>query len=529
MPIFDEVSHEKYTGSFGKEEKKHLLSRTLFGHTIKNLNDVQNLNLDQTIALLFADNPLIEPPVNHYESQNADTTGIPLGKTWVKAAYGDGTINSRRVTSVRGWWMRNMHTQSINIKEKLILFWHNHFATEQPDYDDARFAFAYEEVLRTYASGDFKKMVKAITLDPAMLLYLNGHRNTKAAPDENYARELQELFTLGKGPNSKYTEDDVKAAAKVLTGFRADRDKVGYLFQQGNHDTADKTFSSFYGGKVIKGRTGADGEKELDELLDMIFAQTEVSKYIIRRLYSFFFYFDITPQIEEKFITPIASIFKQNNYQLAPTLKAMFSSKHFFDVNLRGAMIKSPLDHVVGALRFLNPSFPKESMLYEYVTIYRDMASEADKAQQVLMSPPNVAGWPAYYQEPVFHEIWVNSTTLMQRVRFTDTLINKGFKKNNESILFNPISFLKTLDNPQDPVKLMDELEFNLLHIKMNATLKSQLKTDILLAGQASDYYWTDLWNEATKTPNNNNVSMVTSRLNKLLTYITSLPEYQLS
>jgi uncharacterized protein (DUF1800 family) len=529
MPIFDEVSHEKYTGSFGKDEKKHLLSRTLFGHTLKNLKEIQNLNLDQTIALLFAESPVIDPPLNHYEAQNADTTGIPLGKTWIKAAYGDGTINSRRVTSLRGWWTRNMHLQTLNVKEKLILFWHNHFATELPDYDDARFGFAYQDAMRTYATGDFKKMVKAMTLDPAMLLYLNGHRNTKAAPDENYARELQELFTLGKGPNSKYTEDDVKAAAKVLTGFRADRDKVGYLFQPANHDTGDKTFSAFYGNKVIKGKTGVDGEKELDELIDMIFTQTEVSKFIIRRLYSFYFYYDITPDIEDKFITPLATIFRQNNYQLAPTLKAMFSSKHFFDLNLRGAMIKSPIDHVISALRILNPEFPKETMLYEYVTIYRDMAAEADKAQQILTAPPNVAGWPAYYQEPVFHEIWINSTTLMQRVRYTDTLINKGFKKNNESITFNPIAFLKTLDNPQDPIKLVDELEFHFLHSKIDPTLKKQLKTDFLLSGQTLDSYWTELWNESVKTPNNTNITMVTSRINKLLTYITGLPEYQLS
>ncbi len=529
MPTFENVSVEKYTGNFGIEEKKHLLSRLLFGYTLKNLKDVQNLNLDQLINTLFSPSPAIEPPVNHYESQNADTTGVALGKTWVKSAYGDGTINSRRVTSLRGWWIKNMHLQGINAKEKLILFWHNHFATEQPDYDDARFAYSYQEVLRTYASGDFKKMVKAMTLDPAMLLYLNGHRNTKTAPDENYARELQELFTLGKGPNSKYTEDDVKAAAKILTGFRADRDKVGYLFQPPNHDSTDKTFSAFYGNKVIKGRTGADGEKELDDLIDLIFSQTELSKFIVRRLYMFFFYYDISTQIEENFIIPLASIFRTNNYQLEPVLKAMFSSKHFFDTALRGAVIKSPLDLVMGTMRLLNPTLPKIEVIYEYTTLFRDLATEAEKAQQLLTAPPNVAGWPAYYQEPVFHEIWINSTTLMQRVRFTDTLINKGFKKTTEGFKFDAIAFLKTFNNPEDPNKLLDETEFYFLQIKLNPALKKQLKTDILLAGQASDYYWTDLWNEYLKTPSTANASMVSTRLNKLFTYITGLPEYQLS
>lgn len=530
MPQFALVSHQKYTGIFDQGAIKHLLTRLLFSPTVANYKEFESLNLDQAIDKIISEAPKPSLPVNHYESVTPDPNGVALNTTWVNAIYGDGTVNSSRRKSFRGWWIEKMILQNTSIHEKLILFWHNHFATELPDYDDARMGYKYQDVLRTHALGDLKLMTKAMSLDPAMLRYLNGVKSTKTAPDENYSRELQELFTVGKGPNSKYTEDDVKAAAKVLTGYRIDVVKNEFTFNANNHDTSDKQFSAFYKNTVVKGRMGADGVKELDDLLAMIFDNNEVANFIVRRLYMFFFYYEITDEIEKNFIVPLANIYRTANYQMKPLLKAMFSSQHFFDVALRGSVIKSPLDHLVGSLRLLDIKIPdKSAFLYEYYTLLNDMTLEGEKAQQMLTAPPNVAGWSAYYQAPSFHEIWINATTLIQRVKFTEKLINSSFKQKTQAISFNAFDFLKTLKDPAEPNKLINEIEALLLHIPISDILKKQLKTDFLLAGQTSDYYWTDLYNEAIKTPTGNSGNMLVSRIKKLLTYILALPEYQLS
>ena len=530
MKSFGPISHEKFTGSFDDNALKHLLQRTLFGVKIDTFNKLSGQSLDQVISAIFKSNNNPSPPVNHYENTVKDTTGVAYGQTWVNSAYGDGTINNRRQQSLKSWWITQMNFQGNTIHEKMILFWHNHFATEMNSYNDARMAYRYLQTIRTYALGNFKNFVKAISIEPAMLLYLNGNSSSKTAPDENFARELQELFTVGKGPNSKYTEQDVKSAAKVLTGYRILREPVTSYFVADRHDATDKTFSAFYGDKVIKGYGNDYATNELDELLNMIFGKEEVSLYIIRRLYIFFFYYDITPEIEEKFIAPLAKIFRDNKFEILPVLKIMFSSKHFFDTELRGCIIKSPVEHLIGTTTLLEPSWPVyQNYINEYYLLASDLAAVTEKGQQTLGDPPSVAGWPAYYQAPVFHEIWINASTFPERTKFTDNLVAKGLKRNGQSLLFDPLSFAKKLKNPSDPVKLIDELVFWIFNVPISKNLKAKLKTDILLDGQASDYYWTELWNEGQQKPSNNVINMINARLKSLLSYFLALPEYQLS
>jgi uncharacterized protein (DUF1800 family) len=530
MKSFGLISHEKFTESFDEEALKHLLKRSLLGIKVEDFKKFLGQSLDQVIDAIFKESAIPSPPVNHYENIVKDTTGVALGQTWVNSAYGDGTINNRRQQSLKSWWIQQMHFQESTIHEKMILFWHNHFATEISVYNDARMAFRYQNTIRKYALGNFKDFVKAITMEPAMLNYLNGYQNTKTAPDENYARELQELFTLGKGPNSKYTEDDVKSAARVLTGYRYNRDTLSSFFQADRHDSTDKVFSSFYGNKVIKGHPGDFATNELDEMLTMIFEKEEVSMYLVRKLYIFFFYYEITPEIEEKFVRPLAKIFRDNKFEILPVLKVMFSSKHFFDAELRGCVIKSPLEHLIGTTRLLEPEFPiYQNFINEYYLLANDLASAADRGQQVLGDPPSVAGWPAYHQTPIFHEIWINASTFPERTKFTDNYIAKGYRRNNQVLLFNPISFVKKLKTPSDPVKLIDELVFLIFQVPISNILKTKLKVDILLDGQAYDYYWTELWTEAIQKPTNNNVNMVNTRLKSLLSSFLALPEYQLS
>jgi uncharacterized protein (DUF1800 family) len=524
---------DEYKGEWKTAQISHLLKRTMFGANPDDIAYFQKKTVSQTIDELLATPTPVEPPLNFYDTADyKDPQGIKFGETWVNAIYGDGTVNSKRRASYKYWWVMQMANQKRNIHEKMVLFWHNHFSTQINDVDDARYVYIYNTVLRKYALGNFKDFVKQITLDPAMLKYLNGRLNTKNAPDENYGRELQELFTVGKGSGSKYSEDDVKAAARVLTGFNINADKMVYNFNINNHDTNDKKFSAFYNNTVIKGTTSAAGaEKELDDLLSMIFSVDEVSKFICRKFYQFFVYYDITPTVEKDIIEPLSKIFRDNKYEIKPVLVALFKSQHFFDANVYGAMIKSPLDLVIGTIREFNVAFPlQKDFVQDYYNLFGEMVRQGQIMQQDIGDPPNVAGWAAYYQAPMFYGIWVNSDTYPKRNQYTDTFINSGFTKNNKKIQLDVVAFAKKMPTPNEPNKLISDSLEVLYKIPVTTELIQQVKKDILLSGQSTDYYWTELWDTMISKPNDTNtLNMVTTRLRSLYKYLMALPEYQLS
>ena len=521
-----------YKGTWGTAEVTHLLKRTLFGATIADVNYFKTKTLAQAVDELV--NAVISeplPPVNNYNNTTADPD-VPAGETWVNAAHSKvANINNLRIASLISWWTGLQLNQGRSITEKMVLFWHNHFVTQRPNVNPASYQYKYNALLRTHALGNFKGLVKQMTLNPAMLVYLNGNANVKGAPDENYARELQELFTLGKGPDSKYTEEDVKAAAKVLTGYKDDLVNQSYVFNPNKHDTSDKQFSSFYNSTVIKGVSGTDGEKELDSLLDMLFKENEVALFICRKLYRFFVYYSIDAGIETNVIIPLATIFRDNNYNIRPVLAALFTSEHFFDVLNKGCIIKSPVDFTIGLCREYGVVFPDPKTNYvEAYGFWSFIYSISRDMNQELGNPPNVAGWPAYYQEPQYHELWINSDTLPKRNKFSDTMIANGYTKNGKKILIDPLVFVSTLSNPGDPNILISDSLSLLYMIDVSQATKDYLKKQILLSGQTTDSYWTSAWNAYVADPNNTaSKNIVLNRLKALYKYIMDLSEYQLS
>jgi uncharacterized protein (DUF1800 family) len=533
------VSINPYKGTWGRTQVIHLLKRTMFGAKPDDVNYFTKKTLTQVVDELLLPQKNVTEPLNNYNINGyVDTTGIKQGETWVRALYGDGNDNGKRRTSMKSWWVSQMIGQERSLEEKMTLFWSNHFATEMDTINDARFIYRLQNVLRTNSLGNFKVLTKAVTIDPGMLVYLNGYVNTATAPDENYGRELQELFTVGKGPNSKYTEDDVKAAARVLTGYQITRDPVNYTFNINRHDKTDKTFSAFYGNKVIKGQTTAAlAQSEVDELLNMIFATNEVAMYVCRRLYQFFFYYTITPEIETNFITPLAKVFRDNNYDIKPVLKTMFNSEHFFDVSIVGALIKSPLDTVVGLCREMDIVFPTitEDLDAAYV-LAGNMREQAATMQQDIGDPPNVAGWPAYYQDPQYHELWINADTYPKRKTYTDRMIGTaataatGYSRNGRKIAVDVIALAKRMQNPEEPNLLIQQLLEILYKVDVTKEIRDTWKKDILLKGQSTDIYWTDAWNayiaKPTDTMAKNTVEAI---LRGLIFTIVTQPEFQLS
>jgi uncharacterized protein (DUF1800 family) len=470
------------------------------------------------------------------------------GENFTSAAYDQNNDPAYR-NYLKAWWIALMIKQGISITEKMTLFWHNHFATELTDIQDSRYAYYQNKLFRQTALGNFKALVKAVTIDPAMLRYLNGNTNTRLRPNENYARELQELFTIGKGPEvsqgnyTNYTEQDVQAAARVLTGWMDVRGSEipRSQFVPNNHDTGEKQFSAAYQNSVIRTTfvNGVpDGSKELDDLLDMIFSQPETARYISRKLYRWFVYYEIDSNVEQNVIEPMANIFRSSNYEIRPVLDALFKSAHFYDPMNMGCFIRTPVDFVVGAVRQLSPAVPDmtnlSAVVYNNTSNYNILNRFRDTCSSLLMNlfdPPDVAGWKAFYQIPDFYELWINATTLPTRGSFTDGLIS-GRDASNRTFPYriDPIAYARTMSSPDDPVKLVDDLAHELSPIPLTQKQKEYLLYNVMNLPQTALYNWTEQWNAYLQNPNNTTArTYVTNTLTNLLKFMLRLAEAQLA
>ncbi len=524
-----------YTGVWGTGEVIHLLKRTMFGAKKADVDYFLGKTMSQAVDELL--NPTAPDPAVPVKEYATSTTlgvtadgNIAQGTTWINDFNGDGTVQSQRRASYKKWWTGVMLNQDRSIKEKMMLFWIDHFGNEAGDVGNANWVYKQHELIRQNCLGNFKQLVKNITVDVAMLRYLNGYLNTATAPDENFGRELQELFTMGKGPESKYTEADVKEAAKVLTGWQVNGTTYQSVFTASRHSTVNKTFSSFYNNTVVTGRTGATaGDLELTDLMNMIFAQNEVAKFLVRKFYRWFVYYEIDAAAEANIITPLADIFRNNNYNIKPVLTALFKSEHFYDVLNQGCVIKTPADIVIGAMREYGVVMPAltdwDTNYGHWNTLYSFMVNMGLN----LHDPPNVAGLPAYYQEPLFHEIWITTDSLPKRNQFTDLMTANGYTRNSIKMQFDFVAYAKTLYNPGNPADLIDEAVKYIYRIPVSPQTKQQMKTQMLLSGQQYDYYWTNAWMAYIASPTTANLNIVNTRLKALFQYLMNLSEYQLS
>lgn len=524
-----------YTGPWTYNEVAHLLKRTMFGARSADINYFLTMTMEQAVdELLNVPAAAPSPPVKNYNNNNIDPGdpdySIPLGQTWVNTNTNDGSAESKRRRSFKAWWTGLLINQERNIREKMVVFWHNHFATQANEIGRAIWAYQNNALLRQFALGNFKDLAKQVTLDPAMLRYLNGYLNNKNAPDENYARELQELFTLGKENNPNYNENDVREAARVLTGWKINVNTNTSFFNANQHDTANKQFSSFYNNTVIQGRSGSTaGMLELDDLLNMIFSkQQEVSRFIVKKLYRYFIYYKIDPAAEANVIEPLAQILRSNNWEIKPVVEALLKSEHFFDPANQGCFIKTPVDLAVGLCREYGIVFPPSSDITGSYTMWEFIHLVGNVLQQELGDPPDVAGWKAFYQEPQYYETWINSDTLSFRNLFTDVMISTGYTTGGKTIIINPVEFTKTLPDPGNPNLLIADALKILYRIDLKPETQAAIKKQILLSNQEQDYYWTNAWYTYIANPTPQNFQVVYVRLRDLYKYFMNLSEYHL-
>lgn len=383
---------EAYSAPLGEVEAKHALRRWTFGAAPGALDFWVGRSAQEfadTLVNTALATPLPDPPDWANEP-------IPGRGSTAEERQAYRNMSNQWLAEYRVDWLARMRTGGL--RERLALAWHNHFVTGTTVYRYAVFAVRYVQMLRQYALGNLKSFVHAVGLDPSMLIYLNGIQNQASAPNENYARELLELFTMGQtapdgSPN--YTENDIQEIARALTGWQVSASTLEAQFFQGRFDAGDKT---------IFGETGA---YDYDGVIDLLFEKRgdAIAHFVCRHLYASLVYADP----DEAVVAEMAALLVASNYELAPVVKALMASAHFHDPEARGVQIKSPIEHAVGLTieTAVDPTGQTLTLLHR----------TARTNGQALLDPPNVAGWPG-------HHDWINTTTLPYRWFVSDALLS---------------------------------------------------------------------------------------------------------
>lgn len=539
MPYLD-----NFSGNWTSKEARHLLKRTSFGITEVLVSEAVSLGLPGTIDKLFEQSPLPEPPSKYLLDGTGNGEIIDpdanYGETWINGSPIPTSANSQeknkilksRTKSLYAWSFLQMQNAEISIREKLTLFWHNHFVAENTNPHREYF---YISILRNNALGNFKELTKQITTDPNMLIYLSGSQNSNTAPNENYSRELLELFSIGKGAAvgngdyTNYTEDDVVQMAKALTGWKVkglnNPDTLTSFFSNNKHTTGDKNLSHRFNNAIIS----ENGENEYKDLIDKIFEQEECSKFIMRKLYRWFVNAEISEDIETHIIEPLAENIRNNNYEIEPALKILLASEHFFENTF--CMIKSPIDLILSATKSLLLSAPTSSINEEYEFALILYLATSDIGQSIFHHP-DVAGWKAYYQKPLYYKTWVNNYLLPKRLEYCKVLVTGGILLIDEkSYIVTPLVpvllIVSSITTAENPIILIRSLTNQLFNYEISQNQIDSLK-DILIPG-LPDFEWTIEYLDYLEDPSDNDLrTSIENKLRNLIGTMVQMSEFQI-
>ena len=354
------------------DEARHLLIRTGFAPSTAELNAVTGRSAEQAIDDIIAAARRTQP----HHPLPPEAIAAPPTQQEVQAMSRDERQLARREqiregTGIKEWWMREMVETPTPLAERMTLFWHGHFATSQQKVVRADAMWRQQQLFRANALGSFRDMLHGVARDPAMLVYLDGARNRKEAPNENFAREVMELFTLGEATQGGgYTEQDIREAARAFTGWSLERDDFSFRFRPALHD---------FGSKTVLGKAGNfDG----DQVLDILLEQPQAARFIVDKLWVEF----VSPTPDPREVERIAQRFRSSNYDVAVAMHELLLSRDFWDPANRNSLVKSPVELVVGAVRELGMQ-PQD---------VKPMVQKSAQLGQNLLVPPNVKGWPGY-------------------------------------------------------------------------------------------------------------------------------------
>ena len=371
----------------GFDEARHLLARTGFGPTDAEIRGYAPLTREQGVNLVLRDvrtQAITPAPGFTLQTTALRYPGADTVTPEERRAFQQQLV--RQGLELRAWWMHEMLVTPSPITERMTLFWHNHFVSSQQKVRFSQLMYQQNVTLRANALGSFAELLHAASKDPAMLVYLDTAQSRKAQPNENFAREVMELFTLGEG---QYTESDIKEAARAFTGWSLDRETGRYLFRPLIHDAGVKTV------------LGKSGRFDGDAVLDVILERPQTATFITAKLWREFVSANPDPREVER----IGKAMRNRNYDIKVALRALLLTDAFWEPANRGTMVKSPVELVVGTLRQLDMA-PGGAM--PFVVVAAGMG-------QNLFSPPNVKGWPGGEQ-------WINSNSLLARKQFLDRL-----------------------------------------------------------------------------------------------------------
>lgn len=534
-----------YNSLLGERLAAHLLRRATFGPTKAQIQDAASKTAAQVLSQLLSFSPFSTQPID------------PLtNATWINTIPTPAT-NSDDVELrmyVVAWWLDNIRVDN-TLRTKMMLFLHQNWMVDDEAFSSHNI-YDYLKLLEFYCLGSYKTLARKMCRDNRMLIYLNGYQNTGNSPNENYAREFFELFTIGKGPQigpgnyTNYTENDIKEAAKLLSGYVYDLNnsmvdpETGIRYCRivpSRHSTATKVFSSAFQNTSITGsNTEAGILNELDQFVTMVFNQQETAKNICRKLYRYFLCRDITPAVETDIIGPMATTLQTNNYNLSSALSQLLQSRHFFDMddvastdNKIGALVKSPLDLIMHAVRFFGISPFNLSGNTPYTiwdSFYRTGLREnfLRNSDMYLFSTSTVAGFPAYYSSPKWDRHWFDSSSITQRYYLGRCLLeNKRLPYSNSpfGVQIDIVQWVRNnISNPADGNAIVDELVNYLLPERPDAARRTYYLNQTLL-GTLSLINWNNEWNNYINT---GVTTVVKPRLELFFRTVLYSQEYQL-
>jgi uncharacterized protein (DUF1800 family) len=474
----------------------HLLRRTTFMPKWDEIAQLAAMTPGEAVDLLLNTPSTPTPPTNA-DSETESLDGLDTQSQMIvrNKWESDAAI-------LRKWLVGAMTGSPLSIYEKMTLFWSGHFTTEfvaDQDYVVAPLLYRQNKLIRENGLKNLKDLVLNITLDGGMLAYLGGNLNSAGKPNENYARELLELFTTGLG---WYTEGDVQNAARILTGWRiamfSDNPKPNGAFTTyfipAAHDINSKQFlgESFPARDISTNTEFIVRRDEVKKLVDTIFERRAeaVAKFISRKLYTFFVYSN-PAQTDQAVIQAMADLMIASDFEIKPVISALLKSQHFFDNANIGAQIKTPAELTIGFGR----------QLTEPAKSYTKMTPLG----QELFDPPNVSGWPGYHD-------WITTSTFPRRSELAEEVM---------SLMDDDLTlaFIKQFPDYTSATKLIDNVALLLLPRKLSTARKAAL-IDTLLGG-APDYEWPNI---LASTP-----SSAVRQMKDVITRITELPDFQLS
>ncbi len=510
---------EPYSGSWNKTTASHLVRRTHFGNKINDLNRVRSLGSAENAV-----NTLVDEAVSAV---------LPDDPAWYNNSTSGDILD---IYDIQFRWMDRMYNGGL--LERMMLFWSNHFAVSYQNMNDlpgkapqsyASHIYKYYKLLQTDGLGDFKELVRAASKNSAMVYYLNNYNNRAGQPNEDFARELMELFTLGpkdRTGNDNYTEYDVAEVARAITGWRVNDTTINSYFDESRHDASSKTI------------LGNSGNFDLDGVVDLIFQkrESEVAWFICRKLYVFF----VSAEPDNSVIQDLAEYCISVNFDIAAILKKLLSSAHFYESRFMGARIKSPAEIFMSFLRQfeITPS----AQLKEYIRLRMQELNEE------LLRPETVFGWSGYNPPDSDgipgHYTWLNTNLMPSR---WDNLTDIIYGYDEAGSLYDPIRIAEKVSDPSNPFSLAEDIAEHVLSLPLDQVGIREVEEDFAgnpaLAADVSGFppYKINLtkillgnipWYEWTANSDKDGKlfyqDTFAENLRQYISYLIQLPAYQL-